>query len=831
MIQYIDHRQLTAAYLTSDGRLLLNDEPLPDEFPTTQCLLADWDVELKIFKLTGMHGAPLPSDPTAREALRAALQCAIASPLQVITLREAKLREAADAYVNQVPIMTDASYDAEWREHKRSRVDQPWLFDTPSPQCLFPDGTILDRVGAAPSPDSGFARVKHGNPMKSIDDVFEGDGAAQYEELLAFVRKVEAKLGNHAWPMLVQPKVDGMAVKLIYRNGMLALGLTRGDGEVGDDITDNIRITQMVPESITPDEPWNGTQAHPLNADPLEIVGEVYMSVADFERANAEREAEGLDLWKNPRNAASGSMKLQDAAELRNRPLSFVRHDGYTPWVDDIQCVTSIEVFDWAKLIEAVETIRNSGHVFAIDGAVVKLPQGHGREVLGTGTRAPNWACAFKFKPVQATTTLEGVIVQVGRSGVLTPKARLAPVEIDGTTVTHATLNNEGWIQENGLLIGDTVVLQKAGAIIPEIVSSETLRARQEDLYTSFGEDHPGSCPAELAVMVRHKIAKERPPFSLVDFLGGKCPSCGSTDLQKQVVETGEGAKWKCMNASGCPAQLSRRIEHMCSRGCLDIEGIGKEAAVAIAERVGHTGFHPIELITAWRAEDFAVITWTTPKGGPMTFGESKGKKARAAAVRAQSLPLHRWIRSLGIHTIGENTAKEISRLYLDPMELIRISEVNDPIFGTPEGARLAAIATIDAGGSKTNEMLAQFNISSHLGPVSCRKLLEFSGSDEGREILRILHGWGVGSDNYDPAPKASDAKPLFGKSFAITGTLSVNRDEMKALIESKGGKVSGSVSKKTNYLIQGVGGGSKGASAAANGVVVLSESELRAML
>lgn len=239
---------------------------------------------------------------------------------------------------------------------------------------------------------------------------------------------------------------------------------------VGDDITDNIRISGVAPQSITPDEPWNGTQAHPLNADPLEIVGEVYMSVADFERANAEREAEGLDLWKNPRNAASGSMKLRDEAELRNRPLSFVRHDGYTPWIDDIKSVTSIEVFDWEKLIEAVETIRNSEHVFAIDGAVVKLPQGHGREVLGMGTRAPNWACAFKFKPVQATTTMEGVIVQVGRSGVLTPKARLAPVEIDGTTVTHATLNNEGWIQEMGLYIGAKVIIEKAGSIVPQIV-------------------------------------------------------------------------------------------------------------------------------------------------------------------------------------------------------------------------------------------------------------------------------------------------------------------------------------------------------------------------
>jgi DNA ligase (NAD+) len=813
MIHYIDQRQLTAAYLTSDGRLLLNDEPLPDEFPTTQCLLADWDVEAKIFKLTGERGAPLPSDPTAREALRAALQHAIASPLQVITLREAKLREAADAYVNQIPIMTDASYDSVWREHKQARVDQPWLFDTSNPRCLFPDGTILDRVGAAPAKDSGFERVRHGNPMKSIDDVFEGDGESQYDELLAFVQKMETKLGNHAWPMLVQPKVDGMAVKLIYRNGLLALGLTRGDGEVGDDITDNIRITQMVPESVAPDVPWNGTQAHPLNADPLEIVGEVYMSIPDFERANAEREAEGLDLWKNPRNAASGSMKLQDAAELRNRPLSFVRHDGYTPWIDGIKSVTSIEVFDWEKLIEAVETIRNSGHVFAIDGAVIKLAPGHGREVLGMGTRSPNWACAFKFKPVQTVTTLEDVVVQVGRSGVLTPKARLAPVEIDGTTVTHATLNNEAWIQEMGLRIGDTVVLQKAGAIIPEITMSTTRVERRDALTRELEVKHPNDSGEMIARHMTYLLSVERPPFSLIDHLGGKCPSCGSTDLQKQVVETGEGAKWKCMNASGCPAQLSRRIEHMCSRGCLDIEGIGKEAAIAIAAE-GITGL--LDLF-AWGPGDFAGLTWTTAAGSPMTFGRSRAVKAYDGLMRAKSLPLHRWLRALGIPTIGENTSKEISRLCRD------FQEVKD------RTGNLGVFDLIKKDTAKDDPWLKEFSVSSHLGPVSCRHLFEFIWAN--LDLWERLTSFGIKSDNYDPTPQASDAKPLFGKSFAITGTLSVGRDEMKALIESKGGKVSGSVSKKTSYLVAGEGGGQKADKAREAGVEILTEAALRAML
>lgn len=834
MIQYIDHRALTAAYLTSDGRLLLNDEPLPDEFPTARVQLVGWDVELKIFDLTGARGGQLPSDPDMREALRASILAAANSPLQAIVMREARLREAADAYVNQIPIMTDASYDAEWRIHRLDRREKPWLFDVESPRCLFPAGTILDQVGAAPPESSGFARVKHGNPMKSINDVFEGDGASQYDELLAFVREMEIKLGNHAWPMIVEPKVDGMAVKLIYRNGLLALGVTRGDGAVGDDITDNIRISGIAPQSITPDEPWNGTQAHPLNADPLEIIGEVYMPLKDFTAANIKRVAAGKDAWANARNAASGSMKLLDAAELRERPLAFVRHDGYTPFIEGLHGVVQIQAYNWTELVEAVETVRNSEHVFAIDGAVVKLVEGHGRDVLGIGTRAPNWACAFKFKPEQVTTILEGIDVQVGRTGVLAPVARLKPVLVDGTTVSNATLNNEAWIQEKDLQIGDTVVLQKAGAIIPEIASSETLRARQEVLYAYYGEEHSGRPPSELTAMVHQAIAKERPPFSLVDHLGGKCPCCGSTDLQKQEVQKGEGAKWCCVSNT-CPAQLSARVEHFCSRGCLDIEGVGEEASIAIAEALGVAAAMGVEgannplYLFQWTVGDLMILTWVTGSGGQMTFGESRATKAIAALGRAKSLPLHRWIRALGIRSIGEETSKEISRLFPSAKLLLGMGQFNvDP---SVEDVVHAVYARYTNKPKDFDAEYSRYQFSPRLGPDSARRLADFMCSPEGFKTVETLAAWNVTSDNYDPVPTASDAKPLFGKSFAITGTLSVNRDEMKALIESKGGKVSGSVSKNTNYLVAGDGGGQKADKARAAGVTILDEAALRAML
>ena len=591
---------------------------------------------------------------------------------------------------------------------------------------------------------------------------------------------------------------------------------------VGDDITDNIRITQMVPQSITTDEPWGGTQAHPLRGV-VELIGEVYMPLQAFAAANAEREELGLDLWANPRNAASGAMKLRDAAELSKRPLAFVRHDGGTPWIGDIAHVDTVEVFSLADLLKAIEVVRHTTHAFAIDGAVVKLPTGKGRDVLGMGTRAPNWACAFKFKPVQVTTILEDIFVQVGRTGVLTPVARLTPALIDGTTVSQATLNNEAWIREKGLQVGDTVTLAKAGMIIPELLDSVTHEELVKDMMVRLSKHPTGHPLADAPEQVRKDAVKvvgnTRPHFGLVAHLGGKCPSCGSTDLQKQEIQTGEGAKWHCMNSTGCPAQLAARIEHMCSRGCLDIEGIGSEMAAALADAMGSMNINnPLDLMS-WTVGDLQVMTWVTESGGQMTFGESRATKAAAALARAKSLPLHRWLRALGIPSIGENTSKEISRLCLD-VASIHAATFTDGI--------LDAVAS---GEAKDSPQLQRYAISGHLGPVSCAALKTYAWSDAGVAVFSLLKEWGVTSENYDPTPTASNDKPLFGKSFAITGTLSVGRDEIKALIESKGGKVSGSVSAKTNFLVAGEGGGQKADKARAAGVTILDEAALRAML
>lgn len=747
-----------------------------------------------------------------------------------IARREQTLTEANEAYHNAIPILTDANYDAVWREHELDRKEHPLYWDRDDRNYLFGEGgSILDKVGAAPSPASGFSKVRHGRPMLSINDVFEGDGVGQYEELLAFVLDMEKKLGNLAWPMQVEPKVDGLALKLIYGNGHLKIAVTRGDGEFGDDVTDNIRISGIAPQSVRPNAAWDGTSEHPLHADHLEVIGEVYMPLKAFEAANAERGKEGLQLWANPRNAASGSLKLLDEAELRKRPLAFVRHDGYSPAIQEIPTIEFCLVYDWEALVKAIEQVRGGDHPFAIDGAVVKLASGGSRNIAGMGTRAPNWACAFKFKPVQVETVLRDIVVQVGRSGALTPVAVLEPVLVDGSTVSAATLHNEDHIRSLGLLIGDTVVLQKAGAIIPEITKSVTYarvaeRVAQEVSARGARADQP----ADPVGRVMAALEKERPPFSLVAHLGGKCPSCGSDKLEKQATQGGDGARWCCTNVS-CHAQMAAKIQHACSRKCLDIEGIGEEAANAAAGAFAPAAhaFDVVRMIVNGSAQ-LANLQWDTASGGVMTFGAHRAAKALQAGSRAKSLPLHRWLFALGIPSIGENTSKEISRLFSSGMDLMVLCAQD-----TVDRCHVAADALIriTEGEDKNSTKLKPLAISSHLGPVSCKALLDFSRTEYGQEALRHLAGWGIKSENYDPVPVASDDKPLFGKSFVITGTLSVGRDEMKALIESKGGKVSGSVSKKTDYLVVGENAGSKAAKAQELGVQVLTEAALRDML
>jgi DNA ligase (NAD+) len=476
---------------------------------------------------------------------------------------------------------------------------------------------------------------------------------------------------------------------------------------------------------------------------------------------------------------------------------------------------------------------------------------------------------------------LKDITVQVGRSGILCPVAILEPVHIDGSLVSRATLHNEDQINRLGLQIGDEVEIQKMGAIIPGCVRSVTRDNRVKELEEFYELKHPDDEVFLKINWVGDALQQERPPFSLVDHIGGKCPSCGCTDIQKQgeakcivipwgIAEsielmTPEEAQakrpghspvkvigtptktqvaWRCMNTESCPAQLAARILHFCSRKALNIEGVGEEAADAIAKwfldlepraRIRHSCITPLQILLqlfdtlpVWWAE----LSWITESGGKMTFGESRAKKAMTSLEAARKLPLHRWLFALGIRTIGENTSKEISRL---------CEEINEFRYTCrpPEGVKnpkAGVIYRIANGEDKaTSEGLLKYGISSHLGPVSCQALVDFCASDEGIIALHTLCEWGIKSDNYDPIPAAmpasSEGAALAGKTFCVTGTLSVPRPEIEKLIEGAGGKLSSGVTKKTSFLVAGDKAGSKLDKAQELGVEILNEEQLRAML
>ncbi len=715
-----------------------------------------------------------------------------------IASRETRLREYSAAYYYGEPVVENDVFDDLWRIHENVRKQYP---------DLYPEDTILDKVQPEPPKDSGFKKVRHVVPMLSINDVFEGTGDQQYAELREFIDKIEQKVGASAWPLRVEPKVDGLALSLTYtQDRKLKLAVTRGYAGVGDDVTENVRTAQLVPDELVPEVD--------LQED-LEIRGEVYAPLGLFEKLNEELVADGLEPYKNPRNFAAGSLKLHDQTELAERPLAFIRYDTNPIKLPGVQNMAGFVALDWDGLVARINDVRYGAWPFAIDGAVVKVARPEAREILGIGTRAPEWACAFKFLPEQKETKLEDIFGQVGRTGVITPVARLLPVMIDGSLVAKATLHNEDQIRRLDLRIGDMVTVQKAGGIIPEIVGW----VKRPILG---GVDLPPE---------RYSTA---PPFDFFKHLGGKCPSCGGEDLQKLVSLARAAGKSTaktppsrlfCVNPA-CPAQLSTKVYHFASRGCLNIEGIGKNAAIAIADRmIGTTKDYP-EMKPSpfnmfdWLRTAFAEVSWTTAKGGKMSIGWSKAVKITKALEDARQLPMHRWLWALGIPSIGENTSKELSRLFKEPSGILYMVAVGH--------GWLYDIANDTTGKIKEREDIKRMVVDNHLGPVSCQSLIRYCKSEYGTWCFNRLAEYGIKSDNYDPEPKASDDKPLFGMTFCITGTLSVGRDEMKALIESKGGKVTSSVSPKITALIVGEGGGGKGDKAREKGVKTMTEAEVR---
>ena len=702
---------------------------------------------------------------------------------RIASLRE-QIRHHDRLYYEQAtPEISDADYDKLFRELEELEEKHPEFTDPDSP---------TRRVGGKPI--DGFTQVRHLVPMLSIDDVFELDPATTETpeaELIAFYQRLRKNLGREDIAVTVEPKIDGVAVSLVYRAGRLEYAATRGDGETGDDITHNVRTIRSVPMTLAGTPPAL-----------LEVRGEIFMPNEAFAAMNAERDEQGLPTFANPRNATAGTLKQLDPRKVAERPLAFLAHgigasegpaleteDDFTALLATLGIPRNqplIHAANLDELLAATARINRERHdlAYGTDGAVVKVLDYEERRILGFRARAPRWAAAYKFRPEQKETRLKDITIQVGRTGVLTPVAELDPVAVSGTTVSRATLHNEEEIQRKDIRIGDTVLIEKAGEIIPAVVK-----------------------------VIESKRPPHARPFSLFDHVAGQCPSCGGPIAREEGF-----VAWRCGNFE-CPAQAISKIKQFASRKALDIEGLGETVAEAlVARQLCRT---PLDLFTL-DPDTLANLNLGTD-AEPRRFGEKNAAKVIAALDRARTKPLDRWLFAMGIRQVGESASRELARLHLNLPELA--------------GSAILRALREDprADAKRKNEALIPYQISADVGGAVAESVLAFFESAAGRHVLDRMSALGLSpeSANHRPLPATVDpaSQPLAGKTFVLTGTLSISRDDMKRLLEAAGAKVSGSISKSTDYLLAGEGGGSKRDKAESLGVRVITEDEVREMI
>jgi len=709
-------------------------------------------------------------------------------------------------YEDATPEISDAEYDKLFRELEDLEKKHPEWLDPNSP---------TQRVGGAPL--ESFESVEHAVPMLSIDDYFSD------EEISGFYDRLQRNLNTESIALTVEPKIDGVAATLFYRNGELIYAATRGDGQRGDDVTNNVRTIRSLPLKLK-----NAPEI-------LEVRGEVYMPFAEFNAMNQQREEAGQQVFANPRNATAGTLKLLDPKEVAKRPLAFLAHGigayegpeldnehGFRNLLITLGIPTNSPIWNVAseqEMLDAISELDEKRHSLdhPTDGAVIKVVNFTSRQELGATSRAPRWAAAFKYPPEQVETTLNDITIQVGRTGVLTPVAELTPVHVSGTTVSRATLHNEDEIQRKDIRIGDTVIIEKAGEIIPSVVR-----------------------------VLTEKRPPDRAPFSMFDYVDGKCPACGSP------IEREEGfTAWRCTNFN-CSAQAVTRVTHFASRKALDIDGLGESVAIRLVETglakntLELFNLEPNELADL-ELEPAQMKDGTQSK--PRKFGAKRAESVIASLNSAKSsMPLNRWVYAMGVNQIGESAAREVTRLHKSFSELA-VSNVlemvvqaaalkeeqriisprnksNPPADDAEKFARQNKYDELKAKIEVIEIALAPYEVTADLGPVASRSLLTFLQSEAGQEILSHFAELGIDpqSDNYAPIPSEQEGLALTGKTFVITGTLSKPRPEFKKQIEALGGKVSGSVSKKTDYLLSGEGGGSKYTKAESLGVPILDE-------
>ncbi len=692
-------------------------------------------------------------------------------------------------YEEARPTISDREYDRLYKE----------LVDL---EGKFPDLITLDSPtqGVGGKPLEAFAQIQHRVPMLSLDNTYSED------EVANFYKRITKLLPDEKIPVVIEPKVDGVAVSVMYENGKLKYAATRGDGSVGDDITQNIKTIKSVPHQLRGAAP-----------KVFEVRGEAYLDKKGFEKLNEEREAAGMPLFANPRNAAAGSLKHLDPNVAAKRPLGMIFYGTGAVEGADVDLHSKIfPLFkklglptheDW-WLADSVDQILNAirdldeirrDFRYETDGAVIKVDALEQRQRLGFTAKSPRWAIAYKYAAERVETKLLDIKVQVGRTGILTPVAVLEPVFVSGSTVSRATLHNEDEIKRKDIRIGDTVVIEKAGEVIPAVVE-----------------------------VVKAKRPRNAKAFDFLKHIRGKCPVCGT-----EVRRDPQFVAWRCENIR-CPAQATRRVEFFAARGTLDIESVGGIVADKVVER----GLvrEPLDLFEL-EVGQLAKLNLGTDEN-PRVFGEKNATKAIQAIERAKTAPLSRWLYALAIPDVGKTTATDLARFHetiedVTDSKLLRdviaYHETKDKEARKEIGERLIKAGFAEPSKSKADN---QRGIVTQVGPVVALSVLDFFVSSAGKKVPQRMKQLGIKPKSEKVSAKKLVALPLAGKTFVLTGTLpSMTREDASAKIEALGGHVSGSVSKKTDFVLAGSEAGSKLEKAKDLGVKIIDEAEFKKML
>jgi DNA ligase (NAD+) len=683
---------------------------------------------------------------------------------------EAEIKQHDEAYYQKdAPAVSDADYDALRRRYEAI-------------EAKFPDLQTLEslsrKVGAAPA--RGFAKVRHAVPMLSLQNAFD---AEEVQDFVVRIRRFLNLKEDEPLAFMAEPKIDGLSMSLRYEGGDLVKAATRGDGSEGEDVTANVRTIKEIPHKLKGKSPAV-----------CEIRGEIYMTKPDFLALNKRQAAAEEQVFANPRNSAAGSLRQKDPSVTASRSLHFFAYSwgeiadkaattqsGMVTWLGKIGFQTN----PLSKIVHSVDEMlafhrgigeRRAKLDYDIDGVVYKLDRLDWQERLGFVSRSPRWAIAHKFAAERATTVLRDIEIQVGRTGALTPVAKLEPVTVGGVVVQNASLHNEDYIKGIGndgqpiregrdIRIGDTVTIQRAGDVIPQIVD-----------------------------VVLDKRPKNAKPYKFPEV----CPACGS----HAVREDGEAVR-RCTGGLICPAQQIERLRHFVSRGAFDIEGLGEKQVQAFFDE--GLVMSPADIFTL-RARDARASKKLMEREG---YGETSARNLFDAIDARRNISLDRVIYGLGIRHIGETNARLLARHYGK--------------MGALQEAAQAAVPPSGEKGDKGNDAWQELNATEGIGSVVAEAVVEFFKEPRNVQALDAL----LKEIEIAPMEAVKRDTPVAGKTVVFTGALEkMTRDEAKAMAERLGAKVAGSVSKRTDYLVAGPGAGSKLAEAKKHGVATLTEDE-----